>query len=106
MSNSDNYSIPKSFPHKEDIPQDDQGKSLIPSSCYAGTSLLRPPPIILPNPQVQRLEKFKVIQALLERKHQDGRSVCAHVLEMKSHIDKLEMLGVDVSRKVAVDLVL
>ena len=32
--------------------------------------------------------------------------MCAHVLEMKSHIDKLGMLGVILSRKLDVDLVL
>ena len=39
-------------------------------------------------------------------KHQDGRLVCTHVLEMKSHIDRLRVLGVKVSRKLTVDLVL
>ena len=36
----------------------------------------------------------------------DGKSVCAHVLDMKLHIDRLGMLGVEVSRKLVVDLVL
>ena len=110
MSSSDNYGLPqpfgKSFPHKDDIPQDNQGERLIPFSCYSGTSLPPPPSIILPNPQVRRLEKFKVTRALLASKHHDGWSVCAHVLEMKSHIDMLGMLGVVVSRKLAVDWVL
>ncbi|KAL7612134.1 hypothetical protein Lser_V15G06167 [Lactuca serriola] len=110
MSSSDNYGLPesfgKSFPHEDDIPQDNQGERLIPSWCCSGISLLPPPPIVLPNPQVQRLEKFKASQALLASEHQDGRSVCAHVLKMKSHIDRLGMLGVDVSRKLVVDLVL
>ena len=56
MSSSDNYGLPKSFgksfPYKDDIPQDDRGERLIPSSCCSGTSLPPPPPIILPNPQV------------------------------------------------------
>ncbi|KAL7600931.1 hypothetical protein Lser_V15G26229 [Lactuca serriola] len=107
MSSSDKYGLPhpfgKRFLHKDDIPQDDQGERLIHSSCYNGTSLPPPPIIILPDPQVQRLEKFNVTQALLAREHQDGRLVCAHVLEMKSHIDKLGMLGVVVSRKLVVD---
>ncbi|KAL7601555.1 hypothetical protein Lser_V15G21970 [Lactuca serriola] len=110
MSRSDNYGMPypigKIFPREDDIPQDNKGEILIPSSCCSGTSLHPPPLIILPNPQVQRLEKFKVTQTLLARKHQDGRSVCTHVLEMKSHIDRMGMLGVVVSRKLAVDWVL
>ncbi|KAL7602835.1 hypothetical protein Lser_V15G19483 [Lactuca serriola] len=110
MSSSDNYGLPhpfgKRFLQKDDIPQDDQGERLIPSSCCSGTSLPPNLPIILLGPLVQRLEKFKVIQALLASEHQDGRFVCAHVLEMKSHIDRLGMLGVDVSRKLAVELVL
>ncbi|KAL7607955.1 hypothetical protein Lser_V15G09800 [Lactuca serriola] len=57
-------------------------------------------------PRVRRLEKFKVTQALLTSKHEDEKSVCAHVLEMKLHIDMLGMLGVVVSRKLVVDMVL
>ncbi|KAL7618003.1 hypothetical protein Lser_V15G02148 [Lactuca serriola] len=97
MSSSDNYGLPesvgKSFPHEDDIPQ-------------YHTSLPPPPPIILPNPQVQRLEKFKVTQALLAMKHQDGKSICAHVLDMKLYIDRLGMLGIVFPRKLAIDLVL
>ena len=33
-------------------------------------------------------------------------SICAHILKMKSHIDKMRELGVEVSRKLAVDWVL
>ena len=51
MSRSDNYGLPESvgkvFPHEVDIPQ-------------YHTSLPPPPSIILPNPHVRRLEKFKV----------------------------------------------
>ena len=110
MSRSDNYGLPesygKSFPHEDDIPQDNQGERLIPFLCCSETSLPPPPPIVLPDPQVQRIEKFKATEALLARKLQDGRLVCAHVLEVKSHIDRLGMLGVVVSRKLTVDLVL
>ena len=35
-----------------------------------------------------------------------GKPVCAHVLEMKSHIDRLNMLGVEISSELAVDWVL
>ncbi|KAL7583056.1 hypothetical protein Lser_V15G45423 [Lactuca serriola] len=69
MSSLDNYGLPypfvKSFPHKDDIPHDDQGERSIPSSCFGGTSLPPPFPIILPDPHVRRLEKFKITQALL-----------------------------------------
>ncbi|KAL7602970.1 hypothetical protein Lser_V15G17282 [Lactuca serriola] len=78
--------------------------------CIGGTrnhtSLPSPPPVILLDPRFRRLEKFKVIQALLACKHRDGRSVCAYVLKMKSHIDRMGKLGVVFSRKLAVDMVL
>lgn len=67
---------------------------------------LPPPPLILSDPQTRRIEKFKVTQALLAMKHKDGRPVCTHVLGMKSHIDRLRMLGVAVPRKLAIDWVL
>ena len=103
MSKFDNYGLPKSrgtsFPHEDDIPRFDRG-------TRDHASLPPPPPIILPNPQVQRLEKFKITQALLASKHKEGKSVCAHVLGMKSHIDRLRMLGSVVCEEMAVDWVL
>ncbi|KAL7607672.1 hypothetical protein Lser_V15G13591 [Lactuca serriola] len=103
MSKYDNYSLPKSrgtsFPHEDDIAQFDRGTrdhALLPS----------PPPIILLNPQVRRLEKFKLTQALLASKHEKGKLVCAHVLEMKSHIDRLRMLGSVVCEELDVEWVL
>ena len=39
-------------------------------------------------------------------KHEDGKLVCAHVLEMKSHIDRLIMLGVSFPDELAVNWVL
>ncbi|KAL7583214.1 hypothetical protein Lser_V15G42256 [Lactuca serriola] len=103
MSKYDNYGLPKShgtsFPHEDDIPRFDR--------VTRDHASLRPPPhIVLPNPQVQRLEKFKITQALLASKHEEGKSVCAHVLEIKSHIDRLRMLGVVVCEKMVVDWVL
>ena len=76
MSSSDNYGLPypfgKGFPNEDDISHGDQGERLIHLSCINGTgnhtSLPPPPSIILPNPQVQRLENFKVTQAVLARK--------------------------------------
>ncbi|KAL7596957.1 hypothetical protein Lser_V15G29319 [Lactuca serriola] len=86
MSKYDNYGLPKyhgtSFPHEDDIPRFDQG-------TRDHASLPPPPPIILLNPQVRSLEKFKLTQAFLASKHKEGKSVCAHVLEMKSHIDRM-----------------
>ncbi|KAL7590183.1 hypothetical protein Lser_V15G39809 [Lactuca serriola] len=100
MSKYDNYGLPKSrgtsFPHEDNIPRFDRG-----TRDHAS-----PPPIVLPTPQVQRLEKFKLTQVLLEIKHEDGKPVCAHVLEMKSHIDRLRMLGVEILGELVVDWVL
>ena len=67
MSRSDNYGLPESFGksllYKDDFPQGDQSERLIPLLCINGTgnltSLPPPPPIVLPNPQVQRLEKVQ-----------------------------------------------
>ena len=99
MSKYDNYGLPKSrgtnIPHEDDIPRFDRG-----TRDHAS---LPPPPIILPDPQVQRLEKFKITQALLASKHKEGKSVCAHILEMKSHIDRLRMLGSVVCEESVVD---
>ncbi|KAL7594583.1 hypothetical protein Lser_V15G30046 [Lactuca serriola] len=103
MSKSINYGLPesvgKSFPLEDDVPRLDCGNG-------NHASLSPRPLIILPDPRVRRLEKFKVTQALLANKHKDGKSVCAYVLDMKLHIDRLGMLGIDVSRKLAIDLVL
>ncbi|KAL7591900.1 hypothetical protein Lser_V15G34942 [Lactuca serriola] len=102
MSKFDNYGLLKSrgtsIPHEDDIPRFDRG-------TRNHASLPPPPPIILPNPQVQRLEKFKITQTRLASKHKEGKSVCAHVLGMKSHIDRLRMLGSVVCEEMAVDWV-
>ncbi|KAL7612775.1 hypothetical protein Lser_V15G05108 [Lactuca serriola] len=103
MSSVDNHGLPKShetsFPNEDDIPRYDRG-------TRDHASLPPPPPIILPNPQVQRLEKFKLTQALLASKHEDGKPVCGHILKMKSHIDRLRILGVEISGELVVDWVL
>ena len=39
-------------------------------------------------------------------KHEDGKTVCAHVLGMKSHIDRLIMLGASFPDKLVVNWVL
>ncbi|KAL7583250.1 hypothetical protein Lser_V15G46134 [Lactuca serriola] len=103
MSKYDNYGLAKShgtsFSHEDDIPRFDRG-------IRDHASLPPPPPIILPNPQVQKIEKFKLTQFLLASKHEEGKSVCAHVPEMKSHIDRLRMLGSVVCEELAIDWVL
>ena len=73
MSSSDIYDLPKSL----------------------GTSLSPPPPIILPNPQVQGHSS----------PIGNARSRCDHILETKSHIDKPGELGVKVLRKLVVQSV-
>ncbi|KAL7582992.1 hypothetical protein Lser_V15G43407 [Lactuca serriola] len=103
MSKYDNYGLPKSrgtsFSHEDDIPRFDRG-------TRDHASLPPPPPVVLHNPQDRRLEKFKLTQALLASKHEKGKTVCAHVLEMKSHIDRLRMLGSIVCEELAIDWVL
>ncbi|KAL7584777.1 hypothetical protein Lser_V15G44118 [Lactuca serriola] len=103
MSKSNNYGLPesvgKNFLHEDGVPQLDCGNE-------NHTSLPPHPPIILPDPRVRRLEKLKVTQALLAKRHEDGKSVWAHVMDMELHIDRLGMLGFDVSKELAVDLVL
>ncbi|KAL7602078.1 hypothetical protein Lser_V15G26244 [Lactuca serriola] len=83
MSKSDDYGLPESvrkdFPREDDIPRLDCGNG-------HNASLPPPPPIILPDPHVRRLEKFKVTQALLAKRHKDGKFVCAHVLDMNSSV--------------------
>ena len=58
-------SFGKSFPLEGDVPRLDRGN-------WNHASLPPPPPVILPDPHVRRLEKFKVTQALLAMKHEDG----------------------------------
>lgn len=103
MSTFDNYGLPKSrgtsFPHEDDIPRFDRG-------TRDHASLPPPPPIILPNPQDRRIERFNDTKALLEMKHEDGKPVCAHVLGMKSHIDRLIMLGASFPNELVVGWVL
>ena len=103
MSKFDNYGLPKSrgtsIPHEDGIPRFDRG-------TRNHASLPPPPPIVLPNAQVRRLGMFNITQALLANKHKEGKSVCAHILGMKSHIDRLRMLGSVVCEEIAVDWVL
>ena len=105
MSKFDNYGLLKScgtsIPHEDDIPRFDRG-----SRNHTSLPPPPPPPIILPNPQDCKIERFNITQALLASKHEEGKSVCAHVLEMKSHIDRLRMLGSVICEELAVEWVL
>ena len=83
-----------------------EGERSIPTMWTNLIPLPPPPPVVLPNLQVRRLEKFKLTQALLASKHEEGKSVCTHVLGMKSHIDRLRMLGSIVCEEMDVDWVL
>ena len=103
MSSSDKNGLPRSsgnvFPSlsEDDLPHVDQGERMFPSSSNGGTrnhaSLTFPPPpqLTLPKSCLLRVEKYETTQALLACKHQDGKSECAHVLEMKLYIDRLGM---------------
>ena len=85
---------------------------MFPSSINSGNgghaSSTFPPshPVNLPKSCFLYVEKYKITQALMASKHQDGKYVFVHVLEMKSYIDKLDMLGVVIRRELAIDLVL
>ena len=96
----------KGFPAQSESLLHNEGERSIPALWTSLVSLPPPPPVVLPNPQDRRIEKFKITQALLAMKHEDGKSVCAHVLGMKSHIDRLTMLGASFPKKLAVDWVL
>ena len=104
MSDS-NRGIPES--QGKSVPN--ESESLIQSERSMWTSLISLPPlppVVLPSPNDRRLERFKITESLLEMEHQDGKPVCAHILGMKSHIDRLIMLGASISNKLAVDWVL
>ncbi|KAL7584328.1 uncharacterized protein LOC111913142 [Lactuca sativa] len=53
-----------------------------------------------------REERFKIVKSFMACKLQEGASVCAHVQKMKSYIDRLRNLGVDLPRELAIDMVL
>ena len=106
MSES-NHGLPEShgkgFPTQSESLFHNEGEKPIPAMWTSLISLPPPPPVVLPNPQDRRVEKFNITQALLASKHEDGKPMCAHVLEMKSHIDMLIMLGATFPNKMDVD---
>ena len=116
MSSQDNNGLHISsgndFPFEGVLRHVDQGERMFPFSSNGGTgnhaslTFPPPPPVTLPKSCFLQAEKYKVTQSLLACKHQDGKSMCAHVLKMRSHIDRLGMLGVVFQRELAVDLML
>ncbi|KAL7601612.1 hypothetical protein Lser_V15G20874 [Lactuca serriola] len=120
MSSQDNNGLPYSFgngfplPSEDDFPHSDKCESMFPSSSNAGNghhaspTLLPPPPppMTLPTSLFSQVERYETTQALLACKYQDGNSMCTDVLEMKSYIEKLDIMGVIFPREQAIDLVL
>ena len=53
-----------------------------------------------------RQERFQVVRTLIECKHQEGTTVCAHGQKMKTYIDRLRNLNMDLLNELAIDLVL
>ena len=80
MSKYDNHGLPK-FQGKG-VPAENKlfRCSSKESRWTSLISLPPPPPVVLPNPQDRRIERFNITKALLAMKHEDGKPVCAHVL--------------------------
>ncbi|KAL7605266.1 hypothetical protein Lser_V15G20189 [Lactuca serriola] len=117
MLSSENNGLPRSFenvfPSEDDLPHSCQGERIFISFSNGGngghtsSSLLPPPPqVTLPMSCFLQDEKYEVTQALLACKHQDGKFVCANVLKMKLHINRLGILGVIFPRELVIELVL
>lgn len=53
-----------------------------------------------------RQEQFEIVKSLMACNHQGGASVCTHVQKMKSYTNKLENLGVQFPKELAIDMVL
>ena len=53
-----------------------------------------------------RIERFKIIRALLSCKLTTSGSVSPHVLKMKGHLEHLDKLGLKIEQKLAVDIIL
>ena len=53
-----------------------------------------------------RQERFEIVKSLMACKQQEGASVCAHVQKMKSYIDRLGNLGVELPKELTIDMVL
>ncbi|KAJ0522562.1 putative RNA-directed DNA polymerase [Helianthus annuus] len=56
--------------------------------------------------QQARHERFEVMRSLITCRMQEGTSVSAHVLKMKSFIDQLERLNAPLSNELATDVIL
>ena len=53
-----------------------------------------------------RQERFNTIKAFINCKLAKGSPVSPHVLKMKSYLEQLQRLGLEISRELAIDLVL
>ena len=53
-----------------------------------------------------RQERFEIVKSLMTSKLQEGSYVCAHVQKMKSYIDRLGNLGVELPKELDIDMVL
>ncbi|KAJ0923663.1 putative RNA-directed DNA polymerase [Helianthus annuus] len=56
--------------------------------------------------QQARHERFEVMRSLITCRMQEGTSVSAHVLKMKSFVDQLERLNAPLSNELATDVIL
>lgn len=118
MSSHGNNGLPRflgsgfPLPSEDDFPHSDQGESMFPFSSNDGngghvsSTFPHLPPVTLPKSCFLQVEKYEITQALLASKHQDGKYVCMHFLEMKLYIDKLDMLGVVFLMELDIDLAL
>ena len=77
-----------------------KGEFVFPFLCNDETghhlsSTLPPPPLVtLLTSRFLKVERYETTQSLLICKHKDGNYMCAHVLKMKSYIDKLGRMGI------------
>ena len=56
--------------------------------------------------QQARHERFEVMRSLITCRMQEGTSISAHVLKMKSFVDQLERLNAPLSNELATDVIL
>ncbi|KAL7582543.1 hypothetical protein Lser_V15G42182 [Lactuca serriola] len=118
MSYEDRNGLPHSYgigfhqSFKNGLPISSQGEIVFPSlgNDGAGHHLSSTPPplplVTLLTSHFPQVERYETTQALLSCRHQDVNFLCAHVLEMKLYIDKLDRMGVVFPRDQAIDLVL
>ena len=59
-----------------------------------------------PTSRFHQVERYETTRVLLACKHRDGNYVCAHILKMKSYIEKLKRVGIVFPKEQAINLVL